>query len=105
VIEVAGEAKLDPMHQFTIEPLIPLRIGEFDFSFTNSSAWMLITLALIFLFVLLGMKRELVPGRWQMAEARRAAARENEIMVNAAVMQTNLKVEAAERNIRNAPGS
>lgn len=64
---MAGEAKIDPMHQFTIEPLIPLRIGGVDVSFTNSSAWMLITLALIFLFVLLGMKRELVPGRWQMA--------------------------------------
>jgi F-type H+-transporting ATPase subunit b len=35
-------------------------------------------------------------------EARRAAARENEAMVNAAVAQINLKVEAAERNIRKA---
>ena len=45
--DVAGEAKIDPMHQFTIEPLIPLHIGRFDVSLTNSSAWMLITLALI----------------------------------------------------------
>jgi F-type H+-transporting ATPase subunit b len=35
-------------------------------------------------------------------EARRAAARENEAMVNAAVAKINLKVEAAERNIRKA---
>ena len=35
-------------------------------------------------------------------EARRAADRENEAMVNAAVAQINLKVEAAERNIREA---
>ena len=35
-------------------------------------------------------------------EARRAAARENEAMISAAVAQINLKVEAAERNIRKA---
>lgn len=35
-------------------------------------------------------------------EARRAAARENETMINAAVAQINLKVEAAERNIQKA---
>ena len=35
-------------------------------------------------------------------EARRAAARENEAMVDAAVAKINLKVEAAERNIRKA---
>jgi F-type H+-transporting ATPase subunit a len=50
-----------------VEPLVPLHIGPYDVSFTNSSAWMLITLALIFGFMALGMKRELVPGRWQMA--------------------------------------
>jgi F-type H+-transporting ATPase subunit a len=64
---VAAEGKIDPMHQFTVEPLVPLHIGPYDVSFTNSSAWMLITLALIFGFMALGMKRELVPGRWQMA--------------------------------------
>ena len=35
-------------------------------------------------------------------EARRAAARENEAMVNAAVAKINLKLDAAERNIRKA---
>ena len=35
-------------------------------------------------------------------EARRAAARENEARINAALEQINLKVEAAERNIREA---
>ena len=35
-------------------------------------------------------------------EARRAAARENEAMVNAAVAKINLTLEAAERNIRKA---
>jgi len=79
---VAGEAKLDPMHQFTIEPLIPLHIGGVDVSLTNSSAWMLITLALIFLFVLLGMKRELVPGRWQMAVEGLTSFVDNMLQVN-----------------------
>ena len=79
---MAGEAKLDPMHQFTIEPLIPLHIGGFDVSFTNSSVWMLITLALIFLFVLLGMRRELVPGRWQMAVEGLTSFVDNMVQVN-----------------------
>jgi F-type H+-transporting ATPase subunit a len=60
-------AKIDPMHQFTVEPLVPLHIGNYDVSFTTSSLWMLIALALIIGFMALGMRRELVPGRWQMA--------------------------------------
>jgi F-type H+-transporting ATPase subunit a len=60
-------AKIDPMHQFTVEPLVPLHIGNYDISFTTSSLWMMIALALIIGFMALGMKRELVPGRWQMA--------------------------------------
>jgi F-type H+-transporting ATPase subunit a len=64
---VAAEGKIDPMHQFTVEPLVPLQLGGYDISFTNSSLWLLIALALITGFMLMGMKRELVPGRWQMA--------------------------------------
>lgn len=64
---MAEAGKIDPMHQFTVEPLVPLQLGGYDISFTNSSLWMMIALALIMGFFLLGMKRELVPGRWQMA--------------------------------------
>ena len=64
---MAAEGKIDPMHQFTIERIAPLHIGPYDISFTNSAAWMLVALALILGFLALGMKRELVPGRWQMA--------------------------------------
>jgi len=64
---VAAEGKIDPMHQFAVEPLVPLHIGNYDVSFTTSSAWLLVALALIIGFMALGMKRELVPGRWQMA--------------------------------------
>src|SRR4051812_21814254 len=55
------------MHQFTVEPLVPLHVGKYDVSFTTSSAWLLVALALIVAFMALGMKRQLVPGRWQMA--------------------------------------
>ncbi len=65
----AGQAKVDPMHQFTIEPLggsANWEIMGHNIAFTNSALWMLITTVVLFLFVLGGMKRELVPGRWQM---------------------------------------
>src|SRR3954468_22204832 len=55
------------MHQFTIERIAPLHVGPYDISFTTSAAWMLVALALIFAFMALGLKRELVPGRWQVA--------------------------------------
>ena len=64
---MAAEGKIDPMHQFAVEPLVPLHIGKYDVSFTTSSAWLLVALALIIGFMALGMKRQLVPGRWQMA--------------------------------------
>jgi F-type H+-transporting ATPase subunit a len=58
---------IDPMHQFTVEPIAPLQVGGYDISFTTSSAWMLVALVVIFGFMALGMKREVVPGRWQAA--------------------------------------
>jgi F-type H+-transporting ATPase subunit a len=61
---VAAESRIDPMHQFQINPLAGNLDGS-PFVFTNSALWMLIVLALIWLFMLGGMKRQLVPGRWQ----------------------------------------
>src|SRR5215213_1415919 len=55
------------MHQFTVEPLLPLRLSGYDISFTNSSLWLLIALAVIYGFMAMGMKRQLVPNRWQVA--------------------------------------
>ncbi|VXC66335.1 ATP synthase subunit a [Sphingomonas sp. 8AM] len=69
-LAVAAEGgKIDPMHQFLIEPLLgrPWVVGGYDLSFTNSALWMVITLVALWLFMLGGMKRELVPGRWQAA--------------------------------------
>jgi F-type H+-transporting ATPase subunit a len=62
---VTAESRIDPMHQFQIAPLMG-DLGS-PFAFTNSALWMLIVLALIWLFMVGGMKRELVPGRWQVA--------------------------------------
>jgi F-type H+-transporting ATPase subunit a len=65
---VAAESKIDPMHQFLIQPIGPrLEVGGFDVSFTTSSLWMVLTLAILWIFMLGGMKRQLVPGRWQVA--------------------------------------
>ncbi|HUG44921.1 MAG TPA: F0F1 ATP synthase subunit A [Sphingomicrobium sp.] len=55
------------MHQFTVEPLVPLQVGGYDISFTNSAAWMIAALVIIIGFMAVGLKRQLVPGRWQMA--------------------------------------
>ncbi len=68
---MAGEtAKVDPMHQFAIEPMFGtegLELAGYNIAFTNSSLAMVIAAVLLWVFVLGGMKRELVPGRWQMA--------------------------------------
>ena len=65
----AESGKIDPMHQFQVEPLFgqDWTIAGHSIAFTNSSLWMLLTLAAIWLFMLGGMRRELVPGRWQAA--------------------------------------
>jgi len=79
---VAAEGKIDPMHQFAVEPLVPLHIGPYDISFTTSSAWLLVALAFIFGFMALGMKRDLVPGRWQVAVEGMAGFIDDMVKVN-----------------------
>ena len=55
-----------PLAQFEIKPLIPIRIGEVDLSFTNSALFMVIAVALTTGFLMFGTRRgALVPGRWQ----------------------------------------
>jgi F-type H+-transporting ATPase subunit a len=58
------------MAQFKIEPLFGTdhwAIAGHNIAFTNSALWMAITTFALGIFVAGGMKRELVPGRWQMA--------------------------------------
>ena len=63
----AESGKIDPMHQFLIEPMFgkDWAIAGHNVAFTNSALWMVITLVALWVFMLGGMKRELVPGRWQ----------------------------------------
>ncbi|MEA3000235.1 MAG: F-type H+-transporting ATPase subunit a [Sphingomonadales bacterium] len=61
---MAAETEIDPMHQFQIHPLAGHLDGS-PFVFTNSALWMFVVLALIWVFMLGGMKRQLVPTRWQ----------------------------------------
>ncbi|MBO9380525.1 F0F1 ATP synthase subunit A [Sphingomonas histidinilytica] len=65
----AESGKIDPMHQFMIEPLFGQgwSIAGHNIAFTNSAMWMVVTLAALLIFMIGGMKRDLVPGRWQAA--------------------------------------
>ncbi len=55
-----------PIEQFAIKPLIPFQIGGFDLSFTNSSAYMVLTVVAAGTFMLLATRRRgLVPDRLQ----------------------------------------
>ena len=64
---MAAGGKIDPMHQFLVEPIVGLHAGGYDISFTNSALWMVLALVCFWIFMMGGMKRALVPGRWQMA--------------------------------------
>jgi len=56
----------DPVHQFVIQPIIPIEIAGYDLSFTNSSLWMMIAVVTSSTFLLLASRRkELIPGRVQ----------------------------------------
>ncbi len=79
---MAAEGKIDPMHQFTVEPIVPLHLGPYDVSLTNSAAWMLLTVIIIFGFMAMGLRRELVPGRWQAAVEGLAGFINNMVRVN-----------------------
>ena len=63
---MATEGKIDPMHQFEVQPIFDgfTLFGQ-QISFTNSALWMFVVLGLLYVFMAGGMKRELVPGRWQ----------------------------------------
>jgi F-type H+-transporting ATPase subunit a len=56
-----------PLEQFTVICLVPIRHGNFDFSFTNASAFMALpTLSTLLLFTLVCAKGgTLVPNAWQ----------------------------------------
>jgi F-type H+-transporting ATPase subunit a len=62
---------IEPIHQFNIEPLFTIgHIGGYTIAFTNASAYMFLTVALISILMIVGVSgARLVPGRFQsMAE-------------------------------------
>jgi len=63
----AGGGKIDPMHQFEVQTIWDgFNLAGHQIAFTNSAMWMCIAAVALWLFMLGGMKGQLVPGRWQM---------------------------------------
>lgn len=60
---------INPMEQFQVEPVLGrhINLGGFDLSFTNSALFMVVVFVLLAVFVSGGLKRQLIPGRWQVA--------------------------------------
>lgn len=57
----------NPIHQFEIQPLVPLTVGGVDLSFTNSSLWMTIgVIASLALLTLAMSRKSMVPTRGQL---------------------------------------
>jgi F-type H+-transporting ATPase subunit a len=61
-----GGAGMNPIEQFHISRLVPLHLFGYDVSFTNSSLFMVIALALAVLVMIIGSSAgSLIPGRLQ----------------------------------------
>ena len=60
---------LSPLEQFQILPLIPIRLGNFDISFTNGNLIILIALFSFMLLIKMVLSSKesffIVPSRWQ----------------------------------------
>ncbi|MBF0611686.1 MAG: F0F1 ATP synthase subunit A [Magnetococcales bacterium] len=62
----AGAPKLDPLHHFTVEPIIPIHIFGVDLSISNSVIWMWLAVAAAYGFFRFCFGTpSLVPGRAQ----------------------------------------
>ena len=61
--------KMNPMEQFQVEPVLGRHLSLFgyDVSFTNSALFTVVVLVLLAVFVSGGLRRQLIPGRWQVA--------------------------------------
>jgi F-type H+-transporting ATPase subunit a len=65
-VKDVAESTIDPIHQFVIEPIVPLHVFGIDASFTNAALFMVIVvLAASFLMIIGTWGRALVPGRIQ----------------------------------------
>ena len=55
-----------PMDQFKIKPIVEgPQIGPIDTTFTNSSLWMVLGVLAVIAFMVMGMRKQLIPGRMQ----------------------------------------
>nr|YP_011027798.1 ATPase subunit 6 [Lepidium sativum]DBA44171.1 TPA_asm: ATPase subunit 6 [Lepidium sativum] len=67
-LNLMGQTASSPLDQFEIVPLISINIGNFYFSFTNPSLFMLLTLSFFLLLIHFVTKKgggNLVPNAWQ----------------------------------------
>ena len=64
----AESGKIDPMHQFAVETIWDpgFSIAGHPIVFTNSALWMCVAAVTLWAFMLMGMKRQVIPGRGQM---------------------------------------
>ena len=76
--------RIDPMEQFLVEPVLGrhIVIGGYDLSFTNSALFMVVVFVLLAVFMAGGLKRQLVPGRWQVAAESVISFIDNMMQVN-----------------------
>ena len=76
--------KIDPMEQFKVEPVLGRHLDLFgyDVSFTNSALFMVVVFVLLAVFMAGGLKRQLVPGRWQVAAEDAVSFIDNMVSVN-----------------------
>ena len=59
--------KHSPLEQFEISPFVHLKVGSIDLSFTNSSLSMIITVAIITMFLTFSVNiRSIIPSRFQL---------------------------------------
>jgi F-type H+-transporting ATPase subunit a len=72
------------MEQFLVEPVLGHRLVLFgyDVSFTNSALFMVVVFVLLALFMSGGLKRQLIPGRWQVAAESVIGFIDNMMQVN-----------------------
>jgi F-type H+-transporting ATPase subunit a len=55
------------MHQFEVQTIADMfSLGGHQIAFTNSALWMVVSALVLWVFMIGGMKREVIPGRWQM---------------------------------------
>lgn len=63
-----GGGKIDPMHQFLVEPLFGTQdwsIAGYNIAFTNSAMWMVVATIVLIAFMSLGTSGKLIPTRGQ----------------------------------------